>query len=127
VVEPWVTPLSFPIYRWLHEEGCTLGLDPWDPFALKEGETKIAFEGDAAVVRRLVVTTSPQEWLSLGFRPPRLQILNGFAYLLSLGFKKGSLLPRRAAPILLRLDEGLKGAAPLLGMRALVVWERAAA
>ena len=47
VVEPWVTPLSFPIYRWLHEEGCTLGLDPWDPFALKEGETKIAFEGDA--------------------------------------------------------------------------------
>src|SRR5262249_45174681 len=23
VVEPWVTPLSYPIYRWLHQEGCT--------------------------------------------------------------------------------------------------------
>jgi SAM-dependent methyltransferase len=126
VVEPWVTPLSFPIYRWLHEEGCTLGLNPWDPFHLKEGETKVAFQGDAAVVRRLLVTTTPQEWQSLGFRPPRRRILNGFAYLLSLGFKRGSLLPPRATPFFLRLDERLRAAAPLFGMRALVVWERAA-
>jgi SAM-dependent methyltransferase len=126
VVEPWVTPLSFPIYRWLHEEGCTLGLNPWDPFHLKEGETKKAFQGDAAVVRRLLVETSAREWQSLGFRPPRRRILNGFAYLLSLGFKKGSLLPRRATPFFLGLDQRLRSAAPLLGMRALVVWERAA-
>ena len=27
-VEPWVSPLSYPIYRWTHEEGCDLGIDP---------------------------------------------------------------------------------------------------
>lgn len=124
VVEPWVTPLSFPIYRWLHEEGCRLRLDPWDPFPLEAGKTKAAFQGDAAVVRRLVVATAPDEWRGLGFRPPRVRILNGFAYLLSLGFKPGSLLPLRAAPFFLRLDEHLRGAARLFGMRALVVWER---
>jgi SAM-dependent methyltransferase len=125
VVEPWVTPLSFPIYRWLHEEGCRLGLDPWDPFRLEGANAKAAFEGDAAVVRRLVGTTPPEEWKSLGFHPPRVRVLNGFAYLLSLGFKPASLLSRAAAPFFLRLDERLGGAAPLLGMRALVVWERA--
>ena len=33
VVEPWVTALSYPVYRFFHQEGCTINLDPWDPFA----------------------------------------------------------------------------------------------
>jgi ubiquinone/menaquinone biosynthesis C-methylase UbiE len=41
LVEPWVTPLSYPIYRWLHPEGCDLRLDPWRPFA--KGAAKEAF------------------------------------------------------------------------------------
>src|SRR5581483_7451274 len=23
-IEPWITPLSYPIYRWIHHEGCDL-------------------------------------------------------------------------------------------------------
>ena len=122
VVEPWVTPLSFPIYRWLHQEGCRLGLDPWDPFGA--GEAKDAFEGDAAVVFKMVRETEPARWHDLGFEPPRLRVLNAFAYLLSLGFKRGSLLPRPALPWLQRLDRQLAPLAPWLGLRALVVWER---
>src|SRR5207344_113714 len=49
VVEPWVTPFSFPIYRWLHQEGCRPSLDPWDPFGVGDAGAKDAFEGDAAV------------------------------------------------------------------------------
>ena len=124
VVEPWVTPLSFPIYRWLHQEGCTLGLDPWDPFGVGEG-TKDAFEGDAAVVWSLVRRTSAARWKELGWKPPRVRVLNAFAYLLSLGFKKGSLLPPGFAPAVQALDGALGFAAPLLGLRVLAVWEKA--
>jgi len=124
VVEPWVTALSWPIYRWLHHEGCTLSLDPWNPFALDAGQGKDAFEGDAAVVTNLVQQTPPQVWNDLGFDPPQVTPLNGLAYLLSLGFKRGCLLPRRAVPLVTALDLGLGRLARWLGLRAQVVWCR---
>lgn len=123
LVEPWVTAFSYPIYRWLHHEGCSLSVDPWHPF---ESTNKDAFEGDAAIPWRLVRQTSPEHWQRLGFRTPRIRRWNGFAYLLSGGFKKLSLLPPRAAPVAIELDELTRWAAPLLGVRALAVWERVA-
>jgi SAM-dependent methyltransferase len=123
-VEPWVTPVSYPVYRFLHQEGCRLGLDPWNPFPPAAGRRKQAFDGDAAVVYRLVRNTPEQRWRAFGFEPPRTAVLNGFAYLLSLGFRRASLLPRRAIPALLGLDRGLRWAAPWLGFRVLVVWRR---
>jgi len=124
VVEPWVTPLSFPIYRWLHQESCRLRLDPWDPFPEGEG-AKEAFDGDAAVVWSLVGRTAATRWAALGLHPPRVSLLNGFAYLLSLGFKRGSLLPLRLAPLFQVVDEALGFGAPLFGMRAFAVWTKA--
>jgi SAM-dependent methyltransferase len=124
-VEPWVTPLSYPIYRWLHQEGCRLDLDPWNPFGLSGDAGKDAFQGDAAVVWRLVRTTLPSLWRDLGFEPPRVTVLNGLAYLLSLGFKRGSLLPPRMTSAMLRLDAMLVPWAAGLGLRVLVVWDRA--
>ena len=59
-----------------------------------------------------------------GSAAPRLRVLNGFAYLLSLGFKPASLLPPQLADVALALDEGLGPLAPGLGMRVLAVWER---
>ncbi len=123
-VEPWVTPLSYLVYRFFHQEGCTLGLDPWNPFALAPGASKDAFDGDAAVVWRLVRDTPAGAWGDLGFRPPRVRALSAFAYLLSLGFKPRSLLPQAAVPWLQRLDERLEPLAPWLGLRTLVVWDR---
>jgi SAM-dependent methyltransferase len=125
VVEPWVTAFSFPVYRWLHEEGCRLSLDPWDPFGA--GSRKDPFEGDAAVVWRLVRDTPAARWRELGFEPPRIERLNGFAYLASLGFRRGTLAPRSAAGPLLALDRLTAPLAPALAMRVLAVWERVAA
>jgi hypothetical protein len=31
LVEPWVTPFSYLIYRYLHQEGCDLSALPWNP------------------------------------------------------------------------------------------------
>src|SRR5262249_8365307 len=40
LVEPWVTPLSFVVYRWFHQEDCARPADPWDPFGLGRGGEK---------------------------------------------------------------------------------------
>lgn len=124
MVEPWVTPLSYPVYRFLHREGCNLRLDPWDPFPLAPGQVKQAFDGDAAVPFRLLGQTPPERWGRLGFARPEARPLSGFAYLLSLGFQPRSFLPRFAASPLLSLDARLHPLAGFLGMRVFVVWTR---
>lgn len=93
VVEPWVSPFSFPIYRFLHQEGATLGLDPARPF--QKGDSKAPFDGDAGVTRAIASRVDEAAWRQAGFvGRPEFAPVNGFAYLLSLGFKAGSLLPR---------------------------------
>jgi len=125
LIEPWVSPFSYPIYRWLHHEGCTLGLDPWSPFGGEGAEGKDPFRGDAAVLRRLVEVTPEARWSELGFHGPALLRLNGFAYLLSLGFRRGSLLPAPLAGALMKADRALRPLARYAAMRALAVWEKA--
>jgi SAM-dependent methyltransferase len=120
LVEPWITPLGWIVYRFAHQEECRLRVDPWDPFP---GPDKDSFEGDAAVPWRLVRTTPPLEWRLLGFEPPRRWRLNTFAYLLSLGFRDRSLLPRALVRPLLLLDRLTRPSTPLTALRALLVWD----
>ena len=120
-LEPWVSPMSYPIYRFTHEEGCDLGIDPWSPFG---SGPKEAFQGNGALAWRIVRSADAGIWRSLGLSLPRVTRINAFAYLLSLGFRRGSLLPRRIAPLVRRLDEWTSPLAPLTAMRALAVWEK---
>ena len=122
-VEPWITPLSYPVYRFLHHERCSGALDPWAPFA--DVSVKDAFDGDSALVSALVRRTTPERWRELGLEPPRVDVLNGFTYLLSLGFKPGCLLPAAAAGTFLRLDERTRGLASWTGLRARLAWRTA--
>jgi len=124
VVEPWLSPFSHPVYRFLHEEGYRPALDPWRPFA--DGAGKDAFEGDSGVVTNLVRGTSESEWRALGLEPPGLRLFGGFAYLLSGGFRRLCLLPRALLPVALRVDRAARAIAPLVALRALVTWRRAA-
>ena len=123
-IEPWVSPLSYPIYRWLHEEGCDLGIDPWDPFPASAG-AKEAFEGNGALTWRVARSGDARQWMEMGLRPPRVRALNAFGYLLSLGFRKGSLLPESWVPFARRIDELTRPIAPLTAMRAMIVWPKA--
>jgi SAM-dependent methyltransferase len=123
LVEPWVTLLSYPIYRWLHPEGCDLQLDPWQPFG-HDTRGKQAFEGNGAIPWRILRSTPAREWRNLGFEAPELTLLNGFAYLLSLGFRRGSLLPRRLAHAVIALDSRLAPLSRWTAMRTLAVWRR---
>jgi SAM-dependent methyltransferase len=123
LLEPWVTPFSFPIYRWLHEEGCRPGLDPWRPFGA-DGRAKAAFTGDAAVLWKLLRGATPGTWSELSLSRPHVRRLTGFAWLATLGFRKRSLMPAWAGGFLRGVDHTLRPLAALLGMRALVVWRR---
>ncbi len=106
VIEPWLSPLSYPVYRFFHQEGATIGLDPGRPF--QKGDTKEPFEGDAGVPRAIASRVDESAWRGLGFGAAAVFTpINAFAYLLSLGFKRPSLLPRTLAGPILALDQAL--------------------
>lgn len=122
LIEPWITPVSWPVYRFLHQEDCALRVDPWQPFAAEE---KDSFQGNAAVPWRVVRDTSPEHWTRMGLRPPVIRPINGFAYLLSGGFRAGSLLPRSLARAVMALDRLALPLARWTGVRALLTWVKA--
>jgi len=121
-VEPWITPLSWVVYRFFHQEVCRLSVDPWRPFP---SPAKDSFDGDAAVPWKIVRTTPPLAWRELGLLPPRAARLNAFGYLLSLGFRPASLLPGPLAGPVAAMDRAARALAPLTALRAILVWEKA--
>jgi SAM-dependent methyltransferase len=124
VVEPWVSVFSFPIYRFLHQEGATLGLDPARPF--EKGDAKEPFDGDAGVLTSLARKVGDPVWREMGFEGrPAFSPINGFAYLMSLGFKAPSLLPKALAPAIIAIDRALP--AGLTAMRVELRARKAAA
>jgi SAM-dependent methyltransferase len=123
LVEPWITPFSWPVYRFFHQEHCRLRIDPWDPFP---GAEKDSFEGDAAVPWRMARETPRERWRALGLEPPRVRAMNAFAYLLSLGFRRASLLPGPLAGAAVAFDLLTTPAATWLGLRAALTWRRTA-
>jgi SAM-dependent methyltransferase len=124
LVEPWITPLSWIVYRFFHGEDCRLSVDPWRPFP--QG-LKDSFDGDAAVPWRLLRDTPAGRWLELGLQTPRPQLVNAFAYLLTLGFRPRSLLPAAAAGPVMSLDRLARPLSPLVALRARIDWEKATA
>jgi SAM-dependent methyltransferase len=124
LVEPWISPLSFLVYRFFHQEDCRLGVDPWNPFP---GPAKDSFDGDAAVPWKMLRHATPERWRDLGLLPPVLARLNAFAYLLSLGFREASLLPEPLAPALMAFDRAAAPLAPLTALRAVIEWRRPSA
>jgi SAM-dependent methyltransferase len=124
LVEPWISPLSWVVYRFFHQERCRLSVDAWRPFP---GPDKDSFEGDAAVPWKIVRETPASRWRELELLAPRTVPLNAFGYLLSLGFRPLSLLPSFLAGPMSALDRATRALAPLTALRAVLVWEKAAA
>jgi SAM-dependent methyltransferase len=119
LVEPWISPLAWPIYRFVHEEDCRLTGDPWRPFP---GPGKAGFDGDAGLPWRILRAARAEDWHRLGLEAPRVARQNGFAYLLSLGFWKGSLLPPALAGTFLAADRLTAPLSWLTALRAVLVW-----
>ena len=106
LVEPWITPFSYLIFRFLHQERCDLSETPWLANSRSASPEKMAFDGNQAIPyllfgpkHRTTTLGSLPMLKSVAFEPFCL-----FAYLLSGGFKAMNLLPESLYGPLSRLE-----------------------
>jgi len=126
MLEPGITPLSYPVYKFLHEEPVEL-----DAHALLEGSPdpdKDPYMGNQALPTLLVTRDAHRLKQALpDLRIRRIDWLSLWAYPLSGGFKSWSAITPAMARYLLRAEDlisPLVGRA--LGFRIMIVLERAA-
>ena len=121
MVEPAITPVSYPFYKFIHEEPVLMRVDPLrapepraqrrDPFDSNQAIPTLLFGRHRAAFERRFpeFTITTRRFLSL------------VAYPLSGGFQRWCLLPRQATATLLRIEDRLeRSIGPLMGFRLLV-------
>lgn len=95
LIEPWITPFSYFLFRFFHQEDCDFSRKPWLVMHTSGRGEKLAFEGNQAI---------PYQLFRRGRRERTLEMLPGlalrtaqpfclFTYLLSGGFNHAKLLP----------------------------------
>ena len=137
--EPYVSLLSYPIYRWLHEESLSMDVDPFAEVVLsatapRDGATpdaargKDPFDSNQAIPTLMFGraegrATFARRFPALDVRP--VQHMAGLAYPASGGFSRAPLLPfplwRGLAALEARLPSAVFRA---IGFRMLVVVEK---
>ena len=106
LVEPWITPFSYFIFRFLHQERCDLSETPWLANPPQAAPEKMAFDGNQAIPyllfgprHRASTLEALPEFKLLALEPFCL-----FAYLLSGGFKSMNLLPEFLHPAVSKFE-----------------------
>ncbi|MFL5308589.1 MAG: class I SAM-dependent methyltransferase [Polyangia bacterium] len=123
--EPHISPLSYPVYKLLHEEPLDLSVDPLAP-AAGTGD-RDPFDSNQAIPSLLFGRHAARFAAELpALRLTRLERLSGLSYPASGGFSRGPLLPGWLWSALHRLEARLPPALfRLFGFRLLAVIERA--
>lgn len=115
-IEPWITPFSYLMYRFLHHEDCRLGVDLTHPF---DGLTKRAFDGNAAIPFALFRHLSAHPYpLSL----IRAEPFVGLPYLFTFGFKRSRPVPGALVAVARALERLTGPARKLAATRVVAVW-----
>lgn len=126
MLEPAITPGSWPFLYFAHPEPVVLTVDPLDP--APETDDRDPFDSNQAIPtllfkRKAHLRDFQQKYPELTL--VRANWLSLFAYPLSGGFRPWSLLPAGLVPFLLRVESYLLPIlGPLLAFRLLVVLER---
>ena len=127
LVEPWITPFSYLVFRFLHQERCDLSETPWlanQPGAIPG---KMAFDGNQAIPYLLFGPRHRSNTINSlpGLRLLALEPFCLFAYLLSGGFKPMNLLPESLYPALAKFEYAtLPLWRRIAALRVLVVLEK---
>jgi SAM-dependent methyltransferase len=123
IMDPYVSALSWPIYRFLHPEPMDFRRDPLaivaplsqrQPFDANQAVARIVFERSYERFRHLYPNLAKIAHERLAF----------FAYPLSGGFDRPSLLPLWSIDPLLRFERWCRRLGRLLAFRLLVVLEK---
>jgi SAM-dependent methyltransferase len=120
MIEPWITPFSYLLYRYLHHEDCTLRIDLRRPF---DPTRKKAFDGNAAIPYKLVRYYARKPGT---LRLARLERFLGLPYLATFGFKRTHPLPWRLIRAARSCEKMLGPIGRWNATRALLVWEKSA-
>lgn len=127
LIEPWITPFSYFIYRFLHQERCDLSETPWLKNRSGAISEKMAFDGNQAIPFLLFGKRNRTATMNSlpGMKLATLEPFCLFAYLLSGGFKPMSLLPQSLYSAVSRFERATlplwrRGAA----LRVLLVLEK---
>jgi SAM-dependent methyltransferase len=117
LAEPWVTPFSYLIYRYLHQEDCDLSADLWEATDSATA-VKRAFDGNQAIPYLLYGPRGHNRTAAAlpELRPIAVEPFCLFAYLFSFGFKRPNLLPAAFYPLVAACERA-----------TLPLWRRAAA
>jgi SAM-dependent methyltransferase len=102
LVEPWITPFSYLIFRFMHQERCDLSETPWLSNQANAVPEKMAFDGNQAIPYLLFGPRHRSNTLN-SLPALKLVALEPFcllAYLLSGGFKPMNFLPQSLYPAL---------------------------
>jgi SAM-dependent methyltransferase len=123
--EPYVSPLSYPVYRFLHEEPLDMAADPLalhvaggarDPFDSNQGIPTLLFGRQREAFRQAFPALSIE----------RVQLLTGFSLPASGGFSHRPFLPFSLWSLLHRIEGRLPPALlRVMAFRMLIVLQRA--
>ncbi|MGC1615565.1 MAG: methyltransferase domain-containing protein [Candidatus Acidiferrum sp.] len=128
LVEPWITPFSYFIFRFLHQERCVLSETPWLSNQPGTATEKMAFDGNQAIPYLLF---GPRHCVNTMNSLPEFKLLVLdpfclFAYLFSGGFKPMNLLPESIYPALAKFEQAtLPLWRRIAALRVLLVLEKA--
>jgi SAM-dependent methyltransferase len=123
--EPHISPISYPVYKFLHDEPLDLGADPLALYA--GGDARDPFDANQAIPtllfgRRRAAFEAAFPALSI----QRVQYMSGFSCPASGGFSHGPFLPWPIWSLWHRMDTMLPSALMRwMAFRMLVVLERA--
>lgn len=121
LIETWVTPFSYLIYRYFHQEDCDLKA------RIEGGRHKKAFDGNQAIPYLFFGRKNRKATLEClpDLKVVAIEPFCLFAYLLSLGFKPFSLLPEALYPLVAAVERlTLPLWRSLAALRALIVLEK---
>ena len=127
LIEPWITPFSWFLFRFFHQERCDLSETPWLPPDKGPSAEKLAFDGNQAIPYLLFGPRRCAETLHAlpDLRIVELQRFCLFTYVLSGGFNHRSLLPASLYWLFSGLERiSLPLWRPLAALRVLLVLEK---
>ncbi len=120
MVEPWITPPSWVLYRFFHHEECRLGVDVARPFG---SDPKAALDGNAAIPYLFLARLSGA---GLPLHLVRAEPFVGLPYLATFGFKIGRPLPGFFQTLARAGEAALYPLARWVATRIFIVFEKPA-
>ena len=122
MLEPWISPFSFLVYKFFHQEQCNFMANRKKPLQSNKTNKNTYFQGDSAVP--FLYFNKRNKEVEKGLRIILIERKICLAYLLTFGFKRINVLPVRLKKNVDFIERMLEPLVSILAIRALIVLEK---